>query len=176
MKYLKYFETNGAITRCTVLIFKKANKGYLNNRYNLERSGEKVFTGKNALEDAKKWCKDEINNDKMDGMRIHRKMKGTEATKNENLLSWWQAPNTNMVGNNYNEIPSTYASILSKYLYGMTAAYMTFGLLYKDQYNLCNIISQKSPKSWESIKKELGENDGQRYQDAADMGNMGFTD
>lgn len=179
MKYLKYFESNNEIDRCTVHIFKKTNTDGFNHRWNLERTDDKVFKstkGMNALDKAIKWCTEMIQKQEIDGMAIYQKVIGKEMSKPENLLRWWQIPNSNGTGTNYFADPKTYASTLSKYLFGLSNAYMIFGRQYKNQYDLCNVIRTKAPKSWDTIKNLLGETDSKGVEDAADLGNMGFTD
>jgi hypothetical protein len=179
MKYIKLFEdtSNGELKRCTALFYKKTNqdnKGY----WNLERSGDKVFTGKNCLDKAINYTKDLINKGEIDSCAIYKSMQSS-FTKPDNLLRWWSSPDCNTGENPLwydNRNGEQYASKLSKYIFGMVQAYLTFveGSSYKDRINLDYTISKKAPKAWEKILA-LSKNP-EELKGSSDLGAMGFGD
>ncbi len=175
MKYLKYFENHTstgkpAITRCTVLVYTKTGIDKFNGKWNCERKEDKVFTGNNSLDNAIKWSKKKINDDNVGGVVIYKNLKDIK------VLRWWYVPNSNAIYCNTLNDPEKDASNLSRYLFGMTQAYLIFGKDYPEQHKLCNIIRTKAPKSWDSIQKSIGDDKSKDMNNAADMDNMGFLD
>jgi hypothetical protein len=184
MKYLKYFESNlPSITsiptviydKCVVLVYKKTGIDKFSGKCICERSEEKKFIDKkDALEKAILWSKEKIKDDSIGGIIIYKSIRNI--TKDGNMLRWWSTPNSIGMFCNTTKNPDKDASNLSRYLFGMTQAYLIFGKDYPDQHRLCNIIRAKAPKSWQSIQNIIDPDKSIDMNNAADMDQMGFGD
>ena len=189
MKYIKYFESyvddNGAVRakhgtitasevdKCVALVYKKTGVNSFSGKLNCERSEDKNFKGTKSLEKAIEWTKEKIKDNNIGGVIIYRNIK--DIAKDGNMLRWWSAPNSNGMFCNTTGNVEKDASNLSRYIFGMSNAYVTFGKDYPNQHTLCNIRT-KAPKSWQTIQNMLGTEMGNDMNNAADMDEMGFSD